>query len=147
MKIKRNVIEFEGKSVDIKTSTRDTARMDYILSMLTDQIISSLKHLNRPEIWGDEAELFQIQLPLANRNAVLSIVNVGGNKIQVLIDNEVMEEADEFVFANEFLKNVQSSLPNLISDFEDQKIVYSQIKADLRSDLNHLELVIDRYER
>lgn len=147
MKIKRNVIEFAGKNVDIKTSTKNTARMDYILSMLTDLIISSLKHLNRPEIWRDDAELFQIQLPLANRNAVLSIVNTGGNKIQVLIDDEIMEESDEFVFANEFLKNVQSSLPDLISDFEDQKTVYSQIKADLRSDLNHLELVIDRYER
>lgn len=147
MKIKRNVIEFAGKNVDIKTSTKNTARMDYILSMLTDLIISSLKHLNRPEIWRDDVELFQIQLPLANRNAVLSIVNTGGNKIQVLIDDEIMEESDEFVFANEFLKNVQSSLPDLISDFEDQKTVYSQIKADLRSDLNHLELVIDRYER
>lgn len=148
MKITRNEIKFTNRCIAIKTGTEYTTRMDYILSMLADQIMSSLKHLNRPELWEDETDMFQIHLPLASGAAVLiSIINISENKIQVLVDGKVMEEADEFVFANEFLKNVQSSLPKLISDLKDQKIAYSQIKADLRSDLNHLELVLDRYER
>lgn len=148
MKITRNEVKFANKSIAIKTGTEYAARMDYILSMLADQIMFSLRHLNRPAFWEDEAEMFQIHLPVASGETVLlSIINISGNKIQVLVDGKVMEEADEFVFANEFLEKVRSTLPELISDFKDQKTVYSQIKADLRSDLNNLELVIDRYER
>lgn len=51
----------------------------------------SLKHLNRPEIWREEDNLFQIRLPLTNGEAELLIVNIDGNKIQVLIDGEAME--------------------------------------------------------
>lgn len=147
MKITRNEIRFLNTSLTFKTGTGHTSRMDYIISMLTDQIMSSLKHLNRPEIWGEEADLFQIRLPLTDGEAVLTITNVDGNRIQILIDGEVMEEADEYVFASEFLKEMQSLLPDLLTDFKEQKYVYSQIKSDLRSDLNNLGLVIDQYER
>lgn len=147
MKISKDKIEFKNGTITLKTSMDGESRMDYILSMLADRIMSSLMHLNREELWGENPEMLQITLPLYAGTSKLSIINTGGHLVMVVVDGKIMEEANEYTFANEFLKNIQAELPELLSDFKEQKYVYSQIKADLRSDLNHLELVLDRYEQ
>lgn len=146
MKISKNKIEFANGTIDLKTSMDGESRMDYILSMLADRIMSALKHLNREELWKEDPEMLQITLPLSAGTSQLSIINTGGNLVMAIVDGKIMEEADEYTLAHEFLQNVQADLPELLSDLKDQKYVYSQIKADLRSDLNHLELVLDRYD-
>lgn len=146
MKISKDKIEFKNGTILLETSLDGESRMDYILSMLADRIMSSLRHLNREELWKEQPEMLQVTLPLPGRTAQLSIINAGGNLVMAVVDGKIMEETNEYDFANDFLKNVQSDLPGLLSDFRDQKYIYSQIKADLRSDLNHLELALDRYE-
>lgn len=146
MKISKDKIEFTNGSITLKTSPDGESRMDCILSMLADQIMSSLKHLNHKELWAAEPEMLQVMLPLPEGTARLSVINMDGNRIRVSVDGKTVEEANEHDFALNFLRNVQDGLPELLSDFRDQEYVYSQLKADLRSDLNHLELAIDRYE-
>lgn len=146
MKISRNKIEFANGTIFLKIGLDGEFRMDYILSMLTDRIMSSLKHLNREELWKEDPEMLQITLPLSAGTSKLSILNTDGNSVIAVVDGKIMEEANEFDFANDFFKNVQAELAELLSDFKDRKYTYSQIKADLRSDLNHLELALDRYE-
>ena len=146
MKISKDKIEFTNGTIAIKTELDGNSRMDYILSMLADHIMSSLRHLNREELWKDDSEMLQVTLPLSDGTAQLSIINTGGNLVMAVVDGKIMEEANEYMFANEFFKNVQTDLPELLSDFRNQKYIYSQIKADLRSDLNFLELALDRYQ-
>lgn len=145
MKISRNKIDFMNGTIALKTNLDGESRMDYILSMLSDQIMSALKHLNYKELWTATPEMLQITLPLPSGMTNLSILNTDENLVMVVVAGTVMEEANEYNFANEFLRNIQTDLPELISDFQDQNYVYSQIKTDLRSDLTHLELAIDRY--
>ena len=146
MKISKDKIEFKNGTIALKTGLDGESRMDYILSALADHIMTSLRHLNREELWKDEPEMLQVTLPLPDGTAQLSVVNTGGNLVMAVVDGKIMEEKNEYAFASEFLKNVQTDLPELLSGLRDQKYIYSQVKADLRSDLNHLELALDRYE-
>lgn len=147
MRIMKNKIEFpNGESIDIINSTEMPYRMDYILSMISDQITSALRHMNQPKFWQDTPETLLVSIKTADgAETALSIINADHNRVKVMLGNICMEETDEVVFANSFLNTIRNNMDELLSDFQEQKYVFSQLKADLRSDLNHLELAIDRY--
>lgn len=136
----------DGNIIKIETGLKDKNRMDYIISMLSDIICSALRHMNQPKIWKNSPETISVDLPLKDGIIKkLFILNKDGNKIQIFLDNQLMEETDELEFAKTFLRNVRDNMDELFVDFKKNPYIFLELKADTRADLNHLESAIDHY--
>ena len=148
MKITKNQIIFPAKTITIKTDGEHIYQIDYIISMLVDRILSSMRGMNRKELWEEDLEHLYVDITLEDGTKThIAIYNTEHHVVHIFIGEELVEEIDELLLATQFLENIKNDLNELYSAYKCNKEYFATMKADTRDDLNSLELAIELYER
>ena len=148
MKITKNQIKFTAKTITLKTDAERIYQIDYVISMLSGLIVSSLEGINREDLWTDYPDFLHVDIELEDGTETqISIYNSDNHLIKVFVGNDLVEEVDELLFATQFLENIRNDINEIYSVYKQNKDIFANMKADIRDELNNLELAIDLYER